>query len=524
LQWVPSDPSPTDAQTAYQILVVDTDTGAQIIDTGKVPKAGALGSQQSVNVVLGAGNKDRALQWRVRLWDNDDVAGAYSGLQAFRASDPPQTNILSPTDGGTMSSPAPTITWQNTLPSNRLQATRRVSFYVVEQVDEEGNPYAVPRRLVHESGRGATASTSYTPGSSVLTNNYTYEIVVEITDNIGLTTTDMVTATLVFTPPAAPPVVVQPEVMGISGYVPITWTNQGLDSEFFAYRVYRREVGTIDWVLLAEEREIAPAYEFRDWLAGSGVSYQWVVAQVATRFGSQVESVYDVAGGQPISEDYWLIDIFDEAVNVRLNHVTADDYTEEYEMATMNLIGRGRYVEYGTRWGYTGSLSAQIRDETSALARTQKRKLEYLKSLRRSLFLRNPFGDVWEVAPGDIQVSRLAGVGQREFVDVTLPYAEVGSNEVPAVEYTGGAVASVTRDEVSQMIAAEAEARATAVADLENQFSSSLAATFSGHDESANPHPTAKFVKAKGTAGQFGIWNQAADPGSEAVHPDLWAQ
>jgi hypothetical protein len=39
--------------------------------------------------------------------------------------------------------------------------------------------------------------------------------------------------------------------------------------------------------------------------------------------------------------------------------------------------------------------------------------------------MRNPFGDVYRIRVGNLSISRLAGVGVDEFVDVTIPYSEV---------------------------------------------------------------------------------------------------
>lgn len=58
-------------------------------------------------------------------------------------------------------------------------------------------------------------------------------------------------------------------------------------------------------------------------------------------------------------------------------------------------------------------------------ARSQRLKLEALKARRASVYLRNPFGDVWRVATGNVSANRIPGVGRSEFVDVQIPYEEV---------------------------------------------------------------------------------------------------
>lgn len=58
-------------------------------------------------------------------------------------------------------------------------------------------------------------------------------------------------------------------------------------------------------------------------------------------------------------------------------------------------------------------------------ARQQRQALERIKAQKTWVYLRNAFGDLWRVAPGDISVQRIAGVGRSEFVDIEMPYQEV---------------------------------------------------------------------------------------------------
>lgn len=58
-------------------------------------------------------------------------------------------------------------------------------------------------------------------------------------------------------------------------------------------------------------------------------------------------------------------------------------------------------------------------------ARQQAQALSALKNERSYIYLRNPFGDIWKIAPGNIGGGRIAGVGTSEFTDVSIPYQEV---------------------------------------------------------------------------------------------------
>jgi hypothetical protein len=97
-------------------------------------------------------------------------------------------------------------------------------------------------------------------------------------------------------------------------------------------------------------------------------------------------------------------------------------------MATQNLIGRGRRVEYGTRFGQVGSLTARFldREEPGGLtAREQRLALEALRSSQQKVYLRNAFGDVWQIAISSAKFTRQAGVGLQEITTVSLSYSEL---------------------------------------------------------------------------------------------------
>jgi hypothetical protein len=82
----------------------------------------------------------------------------------------------------------------------------------------------------------------------------------------------------------------------------------------------------------------------------------------------------------------------------------------------------------------------------------------------------------------------------------------------------------VTREEVEQMVAAEAQARAVAVQNAQDTMANAFGTFLTAHENSASPHGAAKFVNVKGTSDQFGIFNQATDPATAADPNDLWAQ
>lgn len=128
-----------------------------------------------------------------------------------------------------------------------------------------------------------------------------------------------------------------------------------------------------------------------------------------------------------VSTDYyWLLHPTNSAYHVKLYSVTGDSFSDEREETVMNVIGRGRHIDYGTSFGETGSLNIQVRQIGNSISpRGQRLALDALKDLNTWVWLRNPFGDMWKVHLGTMQVARVPGVGHREDVDITIPYMEV---------------------------------------------------------------------------------------------------
>jgi hypothetical protein len=128
--WVFSDTETTDVQTAYQLLIVRTDTGATVLDTGKVAS-----SVNGATVSLSSTLKDISLQWQVSLWDTDDVQGPFCNPVAFMVGDAPSVRVTSPTDGSTVTTAVPTITWAFTGGGTRTQRAFKVSILAADTLD-----------------------------------------------------------------------------------------------------------------------------------------------------------------------------------------------------------------------------------------------------------------------------------------------------------------------------------------------------------------------------------------------------
>lgn len=94
----------------------------------------------------------------------------------------------------------------------------------------------------------------------------------------------------------------------------------------------------------------------------------------------------------------------------------------QFEVGSMTTYFDGD--EFGGDWSGTPYLSYSF-GTGYYTARQQRQALERIKAQKTWVYLRNPFGDLWRVAPSDISVQRIAGVGKAEFTDVDMPYQEV---------------------------------------------------------------------------------------------------
>ena len=112
-------------------------------------------------------------------------------------------------------------------------------------------------------------------------------------------------------------------------------------------------------------------------------------------------------------------------LNVTLHSVRGETFSDEKESSTLNVIGRGRIVQYGTKYGKSGTLEVAFYDNEVQTAREQRLALEALRDSGAYCFLRNPFGDVWSVAVITMDVTRVPGVGNREYATASIAYSEV---------------------------------------------------------------------------------------------------
>jgi len=416
LGWVFSDIDTEDYQTKYQIQYWDTANPLATTSTGEINNAiQANNNNYSYGLPLpSTAWKDLQISWRVRVADQDGVYSAYSAAQTFYARDLPTVAVSAPGNGSTVGTPAPTITWSFAASGGRTQAQYRVS------ITDTTNGV-----VVLNTGFVFSSAQTYTPSLSVLTIGPTYQVRVDVIDSAGLSSSATSSFTSFFVPPNTPTFTVDGASMPTNGGVVVNWSGSTPNSGVQSWRVYRRNVGATTWKLIRDLP--ATTFGWTDYTCPSNTAVQYSVVQVALdpNFNFPVESAYVAINFTGQCDDYFIVTPDDSTLNMKLDIVVSDNLRDEYEKAVLNLMGRKRRVETGTEWGVTGSLSAQLYDDTVLTARQKKRQIDLIQSSGLRPYLRNPFGDVWSIGLMGASYDRVAGVGTREFTTVSIEYSEI---------------------------------------------------------------------------------------------------
>ena len=418
-----TDPWSGDSVTAYEIVIENNSTGAEVMNTGKKVYSnpwpfGAL----SVTLNISTLSLDTALRWKVRVWDSTDTPSQFSGYSVFRIVPLPDVSITYPSDSEVIDTGSPTFTWDAILTSERTISS--TSVVVIDDTTSEEVWSIV-------TGPGVT---EVMPPNPILRNEVLYEVTVTVTDNRGLQGSASVLFSTSYTPPESISYEVDIEDIETEGYITVNWSNSSFDDTLINWNVYRRELPAGAWEPIATVDNLATPY-YRDFLFKPGVQYMYNVTQVADRSGIALESPVGVTmiSGSPEAEstiwspyvtNYWIVVPDVPYLSLLIPNVTADSNTLEYEKEVIHLIGRGRHMDRGDRLGYDGSLTFQVRQ--SEVVSEIRLQLEDLYDTDAQCYLRTPFGKVFPVALGDPSWTALPGTGLAEMGDVTIPYSEVG--------------------------------------------------------------------------------------------------
>lgn len=414
--WQFSDTNPTDDQTAYRIILTRTDTGAAYHDTGFVSSASKFAS------IIPTAVLEIPLTWTIQLKDTDGASGPVSNPVGFTVGQAPTVTVNLPVAASVVTTAMPTVQWTYTGFGSRLQRAYRI--YVQETLTD---------LIVADTLWQIGAVTSYTFPTNVVVTGGDYTIKVEVQDDGGLIGEGIVQ----FDTDWIEPALATPVITVDSFKVHIAWTNATEDAEFAAWRVYRRYMKpasieldvddtALNWVLLYETEDVLTNYSYDDYLAPLNRSCQYVITQLADRFGSLAESnITSFSTIVQASDRYFFVPMVPVGTiaSFEASSVTGDQFTREIETETLHVIGRGRQVQVGDDLGYVGSLSIKLR--SPSMARINREFFEAISADNNSVYIKSPFGDVFLIALGNIQTNRLPGFGSGDLVDLTVPYSQI---------------------------------------------------------------------------------------------------
>lgn len=408
VDWVFTDPDPLDSQSRYQAQLWKLSAPGSPIDSGIV-----VASSQFHNFTIPDTTwRDTELRWRVRVHDFDNTVGDWSPEQSFFLRDAPALNVTSPTNAQVINNAAPLITWTFTASSGRTQAQFRI---VIRNMTTGID--------VITSGWVAGSTTSWQVPSPVILVGPNFRITLEVIDSVGLTSTTTRTFSASYAVPAGPVYTVTSINYPTTGQVLVEWSGATPDVNFAGWRVYRRE-DSGPWALIFST-DVVTVRLYDDYAAPAGVFVEYAVVQAILDTGNIIETSYDPTSITEELDNYMLTCPGNPALNLILYHVSGESFSDEQEMAAVNLLGRGRRVEYGTRYGILGTLEVSFRDQADETAREQRIKLEALRDSGLDVYLLNPFGDVYRVAMMSASVTRVPGVGRHEMASASIAYSEV---------------------------------------------------------------------------------------------------
>lgn len=219
---------------------------------------------------------------------------------------------------------------------------------------------------------------------------------------------------------------------GTGGYATVTWTDTGQDANWTRYIIRISEVPlfgiqiTVDAASFSVETPVI--------LQNRDATF-YVEEEIDNLDGTYTATAgnTDVLSAVTDIDAYYVVtSAFRDDSTLALDPTgstsvaVSDDFTVEKEREVLNVMGRGRKVNYGTSFGESGSLSLQVRGATHASQITVLEQAKALTTDGLDYWIMTPFGEAKSVTFGDMGFKRLAGVGPIGMGEVSLPYTEVG--------------------------------------------------------------------------------------------------
>ena len=410
LRWTFTDPWTDDLQSAFQVVVIDPTSQSVLYDSGKVAS-----SVPQAKITLPTPRLQETLSWGVAVWDLDDVKSD-TVVSSMVISKAPVITVIDPVEGDQVVSGQPTIQWSAAFA--RADVTQK-SYELVFRDRRTNN-------VIYQTGKISGTSTSFTPPRVILANLVDVALYLTITDSDDLPNTLIRNFSTNFIRPAEVPSYVDVESFSTNGYATFVYDGAVPDPFFVEWRFYRRPAGlNLPWQLAGTEDDVT-VRRFRDWLISGSGEYEFAVTQVATRFGSLVESALpDFSPSYAIrTEHWWLIDTENEANNLRLPPVTDNHFSLKQERKSFVVKGRGTHENRGTKTGKSGSITVAVRASAGMGMEDFMRLVDDIAASTDALHLRDPFGNITKVSLGEMSGVVMKGTGA-EFGDVEIPLEEV---------------------------------------------------------------------------------------------------
>lgn len=408
LSWVFSDIDTDDFQTKYQVHLWKTSTPGTVLDSTLLTAAST--SFQFLSGI-DATWKDTELRWAIQVYDQDNITAGYSADTIFYLRDLPVVAVTAPAAAAVITTAAPLVTWTDTFTAGRTQSQFKVDLLLASVI-------------MATSGWTSSAALSWQCPTNTVTVGPTWQVTVSVIDSVGLQGSSTNNFTATYAAPTTPSWTISNTNFPLQAQNVLDWSASTADSNFYAWNLYRRVTGTSPWTLIYTTTSVG-IRTYNDYLAGSQVSYDYVVVQQTLSFGTYVESVYSFQTKVGVCAYYLLVCPSNPSLNMVLSNVKSDDFTNEIETQVILLIGRGRRLEKGSRYGYNGTLAAQLRGSATLTARQQRLALENLQISSYVIYLRNPFGDVYRADLSNVKITRVPGTGLNEYIDVEISYLEI---------------------------------------------------------------------------------------------------
>jgi len=343
-------------------------------------------------------------KYRMRFADAHGAEGTWSSYTVFKPSQSPVLTIQTPSESGTVTSPAFNIVWTHTSNGSKGQN----SFYLKVVRNSDGVIIYQTLSRVYSSAQTFAFPAGY------LVNGTGYTVHVKMWDTDSLTSDpDAAGSFNSFTtnwtaPDAISNFVVSDDVS--QSAVSMSWDESTVAAnEFRQYTIYRKVTGSDNWTAITDIVNKATT-SYLDYTAANSVSYDYKITQFQIIPGDvDLESGDSDISTVTLDTDSWVIIGADRA----LSHifevpVIAAPFQEPVQQEVFEPLGTNRKVILrGGVMGAEGTLQAKWPTSERTIAKEQ---IDYVKSNAGPHLLKSPFGDVWQV----------------EFAGPTKDYEQVG--------------------------------------------------------------------------------------------------